>query len=207
MPRRKVTAHIDWDAQPLGKIQDTVLARQLKIRVIHVRKARKERDIPCAPPPSYELRPCNREAGERIDWDSVPFGTAPDKVLASELGRARATVTVERLRRQIPPFVLCKAHRWSRLWQHPLLGKAPDKVVAKRLRIPLDAVRAARARYGVSSAPRDWGTPQWWDRQALGQMPDPTLAKEIGATAYLVKREREARGIEAFESRAVTIAA
>jgi len=86
-------AGIDWDKQPLGKVPDCDLAKDLGVDAASVKSARNVRGIP-----RYY-----KKLGKVVDWDSEPqLGKVPDVELANELGVHRRTVANARERRGIP---------------------------------------------------------------------------------------------------------
>lgn len=88
---------IDWDAQPLGKISDNQLARELGVNLRSVYSARVTRGI----------KPC-RDAGDPmnkgINWDAQPLGEMSDAEIARQLGVTSSTVLGARRVRGIPTF-------------------------------------------------------------------------------------------------------
>lgn len=95
---------IDWTVQPLGKMTDAALAKQLGVTTAVVTHTRRKLGIP-------GLRVVNdaeRLAGpgkNKIDWSVQPLGQMSDRDLARLLGTHRARVRLARVYRGIPLFV------------------------------------------------------------------------------------------------------
>ena len=79
---------IDWDAQPLGDVLDTVLSVRLGVTPQAVGYQRIKRHIPAA-------------TLIRVDWEGQPLGAAPDKEIAAYLGVCVRTVARQRRQRGI----------------------------------------------------------------------------------------------------------
>lgn len=92
---------IDWDAQPLGEIPDTELARRLGCTHQAVYAQRRRRRIPAAMPWRRSMQ----------DWDNQPLGQMPDRELATLLGVRVSAVANARGRRKIPGFVPTQQER------------------------------------------------------------------------------------------------
>lgn len=100
-----MTTHaIDWSAQPLGKIADTALAKQLGVTTAIVVHTRRRLGIPGLRVVKDSERLAGPGRGE-IDWSKQPLGELPDLELAKILGTHRARVRLARIRRGIPLFV------------------------------------------------------------------------------------------------------
>jgi hypothetical protein len=93
MGRKKID--MGWDEQPLGRVSDRVLARELGVSQATVRARRTERGIGPA---------CDRPRKTGIDWDSVALGRFPDRVIARKLGCGKNAVAYQRRKRGIPTF-------------------------------------------------------------------------------------------------------
>lgn len=96
-----MTLDIDWDEQPLGKVPDRQLARELGVAVPTIRKQRVKRGIETLLPRSG--RPRYSEEEKRcllIDWDKQPLGQVTDSSLAAELGVTTDHVREARLDRE-----------------------------------------------------------------------------------------------------------
>lgn len=89
IPKRREA--IDWDAQPLGKVPDCDLAKELGVDYNLVRLARIRRGIPI-----------NRIKGG-INWDEQPLGEISDKELAKRLNLTTGYIRATRSARGIPP--------------------------------------------------------------------------------------------------------
>lgn len=101
---RKLTASINWDEQPLGRISDAKIAKKLGIHNDDiVRYRRKKRGIT---PQNEHAQLCIRGMARSasIDWDNQPFGRVSDGELAKLLGCQRATVMRHREKRGIEPY-------------------------------------------------------------------------------------------------------
>lgn len=89
MPKKRF--EIDWDAQPLGKLADMALARQLGCSHTLVWLERRKRKIP-----AFGTFP--------IDWTVQPLGQVPDVELAARLRTTVAAVRCARYRRDLPTY-------------------------------------------------------------------------------------------------------
>jgi hypothetical protein len=83
---------------PLGRVPDTVLARELGVSSQVVHKARTRRQI-------SKFETPERLRCSSIDWDLVDLGERPDSAIAREFGVSRRSVCTERRLRGIPAFV------------------------------------------------------------------------------------------------------
>jgi hypothetical protein len=80
-----------------------------------------------------------------INWDEVGLGSAPDTVIASQLGVASQVVQRARARRAIPRFYSRAAARASIVdWNGIGLGERPDSVVAREIGVSRRKVCAER---------------------------------------------------------------
>lgn len=114
----------EWDSQPLGRVADRDLARDLDLPVRDVTEARRLRNIasydssprkfsraPAAadladPEPSSEeelLGPAPRSS-RYVDWSQQPLGKKPDAQVAEDLGVDVQLVSYVRGTRGIPPY-------------------------------------------------------------------------------------------------------
>jgi len=80
-----------------------------------------------------------------------------------------------------------------------LLGRLPDREVARRSGIPAPTVQVYRVALGIPAAPRR--SPAWLDRMRalLGRVPDPEIARRTGSSIATVQRTRVSLGIAAHE--------
>lgn len=117
---------IDWDAQPLGEVSDSELARRHGVTQSVVTHARNRRHIPPYEPPDR--------------WADVPLGEMLDKDLAELLGVNVKTLTGARQRRGI------KAYRARSSKADPQLARAimdalpkirPDTIPVRHLALML----------------------------------------------------------------------
>jgi len=156
---------INWDEQPLGKLPDIEIARNLEVAVAVVWRARRDRDIPAVPRSKWKkatgtstgldphdaglLEPVPRLANGHVDWDNVPFGVVPDAVIARWIGCCNHTVGSHRRKRKIK-----KCRFRGRIdWEAQPLGKIPDTVIAKGLEVSVTAVASARRTRDIPAAP------------------------------------------------------
>lgn len=79
-----------WDAQPLGEVPDTVIARRIGKSATLVREKRLERGIPAYVKPD--------------PWKNRPVGKMPDAELAERYGVSRQRVHQVRVKMGIPPY-------------------------------------------------------------------------------------------------------
>jgi len=181
---------IDWDAQPLGKDYDSVIAKRLGVTVKEVFRARKSRKIlPFAP---------NRRTHKKIDWDAQPLGEEPDRVVAKRLGVSPQTVGYHRHARESPP-----SHRRGRPplridWEAQPLGKESDRSIAKKLGISHTSVRSERRDRGiVSLLERNRHNIDWTKVEDLGTASASIIAKRLGLDRSIVVYHRKRLGIAA----------
>jgi hypothetical protein len=96
MPTR---VDVNWDAQPLGILSDSQIARNLGLAKVTVWRERNMRGVP----------PAQRNRAPGIDWDRQPLGRVSDRQLSRMLGVTMQTVSRVRKKRQIPPFMCITA--------------------------------------------------------------------------------------------------
>jgi len=102
-------ADINWDAQPLGQVNDRQLANQLGVGHWVVRYHRQQRRISPVAKASYTTPTLT-------DWDAQPLGQVPDDVIAGRLGCSISNVARQRNRRGIPPVgSRTGGARWDRV--------------------------------------------------------------------------------------------
>ena len=158
----------------LGKSPDTLLAeryslsreriRQLRevLKIPAIRKTRKklwQDSIDWASIPSeisnaqlakdhgvppYWVSEKRASTRRTIDWDSIPLGTKPDRLIAEEYGVRYRNVRTARINRGIPR-VIARGFDYSK---QPL-GQVPDRVIAKTLGISPVSVAHARKMRGI----------------------------------------------------------
>lgn len=143
--------NINWDEQPLGKISDEELAKNLGISKNTVLRQRKKRGVVPFGKPHIKAN---------VDWDAQPLGEVPDAVLAQRLGlvevygeyNARAIIGRHRRKRGIPSFI--PDNRRNIDWDNEPLGELPDKVLARKLGCSSQAVAEQRRKRNISSVIR-----------------------------------------------------
>jgi len=122
-------ARIDWDAQPLGRIEDRVLARRLGCTSQAVYYQRKRRGIAALRP---QRQRCNPE------MFSGELGTGvTDREIATKYGLTEAQVSRVRRKRGLPG----SRYAWDEMKD---LGSVPDVVLAERYGVDNKVVAAAR---------------------------------------------------------------
>lgn len=127
-----------------------------------------------------------------IDWTSVPLGRETDNELARRLGVATGSVARQRVRRKIPR---CDRSRVSTTGCLPLLGQLSDRKVAELCGLDESAVRAQRARRGVSAyRPR-----VEWDREPLGATWDTAIAARLNVSVSAVCDARRRRKVPIYK--------
>lgn len=138
---------IDWDAQPLGEMTDTDLARRLGCCRSAVSQARERRGIP-----RYEPRPA-------VDWDAQPLGMETDGAIAARLGVSESAVSAARRARGIPRLPRREAKprgqglwSWVR-WEDYPLGIVTDAEVARMAGVCRSAATRARKRRHMPAPP------------------------------------------------------
>jgi transcriptional regulator with XRE-family HTH domain len=135
------------------------------------------------PATDERARPGSKDASLLDHWDLL--GQVPDADVARRAGVSVRTVASFRARHQIPgykgPRRASKAavRRTSKVdsFAH-LLGKQPDRVVAVRAGVSLNAVRNYRTKHGISAAPRD-----------RASEPAPPAADSLQAFEVVLQRE------------------
>jgi hypothetical protein len=144
MPSR---LNIDWNAQPLGQLFDSDLARTLGVCTATVARERNQRSIP----PWVKTRAV-------MFWDAQPLGKIADTVLARKLGMATSTVQRQRDQRGIPPLFPIAARAFHSHgksaqvdWDSQPLGKVSDGVIARRLGVAATSVWRARQRRNIAA--------------------------------------------------------
>jgi len=94
-----IRKHINWDEQPLGKLPDIELAKNLGVSGVAVGRARRRRNIPAFNSKGGACRPQGQRAG--VDWDKQPLGKEMDIDIATRLGVDRSSVRSARKARGI----------------------------------------------------------------------------------------------------------
>jgi transcriptional regulator with XRE-family HTH domain len=163
--RRK---NIDWDAQPLGEIPDTEIARDLDVKVAQVWRARKRRGIPAVDRSKWRTQVIGvntrspnevasilgdevpRHPNGRVDWDRVPLGKVPDRAIARWSGACTHTVGAQRRKRNI-----LRGHQGRINWSEEPLGEIPDTAIAAKVGVSVTSVAHARKARGIPPAPRE----------------------------------------------------
>lgn len=185
-PRRR-----KWTAQELGylgKLPDAAVARKIGIHPLQVLFKRRRRGIEAFRP----RRPS-------VDWTErmiALLGQFTDRSVAEELGLSESIVQRKRQLLGIAPLQAPRSRRrWSHHWSAlkiALLGKYPDKVVAKRLRISESC--AARKRRLLEISPYREAVPAFvWTKKSLallGSRPDGEVAELLGISAGTVRSKR-----------------
>lgn len=177
---------IDWDAQPLGKESDYVIAARLAVGSTTVMYQRKKRGIP--PFTQY------------VKWENQPLGKEPDTVIAERLGLTVTAVQRARASRGIPRHV---PPRLSIDWATVRFSDFNDCELAESLGIGRKIVAKARKRYGTGKRPKHHRIRAWkserikWGRQPLGKKSDQSIADRLGVSRGTVRDQRVRRGIPA----------
>jgi uncharacterized protein YidB (DUF937 family) len=141
----------------------------------------------------------------RIDWSGIPLGKMPDAEIAKQLGVPSNTVLKARRRLGTPLFPQPKKEKVKTGrpiidWDSAPLGLVSDSEVARQLGVPVDSVKKARKRRGVSRAEYANLAPNIdWDAVPLGERSDPEIAAELGISAFSVRKARKVRGIAAYK--------
>ncbi len=89
------SAHINWDAQPLGLMVDAELGEKLGLSGETVRLQRVARGIERYKPPKPP----------KPSWDELPLGKVPDQLIAEKLGVSIQVVQSARRARGIPSLL------------------------------------------------------------------------------------------------------
>lgn len=130
---------INWDAQPLGIMDDRDLAKRLKVPVTIVQRERQQRSL--GPADGGNLR-----GAKGIDWDAQPLGKVPDHVIADRIGVTSSAVGYAR---EIYGIPLYRPKDPDARWRKLPLGKEPDRVIARRIGVSWQTVILARKRLGI----------------------------------------------------------
>ena len=144
---------------------------------------RRPGDLPPEPGEAGEGAPPSPRPGSKdhlihAHWDLL--GNVPDAEVAREAGVSVRTVASFRARHNVPGYTgprrsaRSQKRRPSKIdaYAH-LLGTVPDRVVAQRASVSLNAVRNYRNKRGIAAAPRERGT-------------EPAAPRTAGAQAWRV---------------------
>lgn len=175
----------------LGTCPDSSLVQQFDVTITDIRHWRKERDIPIF---------------SKVDWNSVPYGTATDAALAKRYGVALGTMQGHRWRRGIPPYRTRSRRHPEIDWDEQPLGIESDMEISRRLNISVSSVCRERKKRGIPAAARRtfFGKAPIvadWDALPLGQVADTKIAEQVGCSIQTVRRQRTRRGIPTSRSR------
>lgn len=81
----------------------------------------------------------------QVDWDSMPLGQVPDRVLAKSLGVRPSAVRRARKARDIPPML----NRYDIDWDTLPYGRYSDQDLANMYDVPTATVTANRIKAGI----------------------------------------------------------
>lgn len=129
---------IDWDAQPLGDIDDSELGARLGVTGGAVAWQRYKRGIPSWTSRRYD----------HIDWDAQPLGESPDSHVAKDLGVDWTVVKRERERRKITAFNR-DTHK-DVDWDAQPFGIETDSEIGRRLGVHSHRVGLERKKRGIA---------------------------------------------------------
>ena len=121
------------------------------------------------------------------DWEIALLGTAPDAVIARQIGRSVIGVKKQRLKLGLPSAIV--VNTWSRL-EIALLGKAPDREVARRTGRSLGAVQQMRLHLEI---PNSAGLIRPWtkaEERLLGTASDSEIACKLERSVASVLSRR-----------------
>ena len=175
----------------LGKMADTDVSRRFRINIHCVEDKRHSLGIE----PKRKWRPPFR-------WDWVMLRevrTLPPREFAKKYGVSIGVVHTKRRLLDLPLM-----RRTGRKPAVPitdglrsLLGKLPDKVLARQYHVPKSTIQVVRARLGIPACPN----PQrhaWTEEETrlVGAMSDHALARRLGVSVNTVRKKRVAMRIE-----------
>lgn len=176
---------IDWDLQPLGEMNDCILAERLGVTSAAVFFARRKRDIPACQN--------RRRPPEHFDWDRWPLGLVDDSVLARNIGCDHSTVSLARKRRGVPAFRRVRPRLKDDL--SAVLGTKTDREIAED-----EQAKGLDVTAGIAERRRKAGIPgtriNWTAVEGLGSAPDAAIAERYGVTHTVVAGARWRQGIE-----------
>lgn len=183
---------IDWDALPLGRVHDIVIAREAGVTEARIAQVRAERGIPL----QVHLRRRNK-----IDWSRYPLGKVPDTQVALMAGTS--VVTVFRARARLGIDACTPYRRIDIDWDALPLGVRTDASIAREVGCSLGAVAYQRRKRGIPRAPRSKHrvgdhsrrAAADWDSVPLGDAPDEEIAERLGVSRAAVGQQRRRRGI------------
>lgn len=168
-PKDKATHQIRWDLQPLGKVSDRKISKNLGVTPSIVRGARLRLGIPIPESSRFALT-------KGIDWNNEErLGNMFDTHLGAELGVSGAAVRKARRRRGIPVFDRYREAPKSKTakkkpahspigvdWDREPLGKMPDTSLAILLGCSSKSVFNARKKRGIPAYSKKRGI-TWTD--------------------------------------------
>jgi hypothetical protein len=178
---------IDWGTQPLGKVPDIEIARQLGVPNGVVWRERQCRGIP-----AFRPQP-------ELDWDAQPLGKVPDVELAQRLGVSNHVVGRARQQRGIAKTPRYWARDQKLDWDAQPLGEETDVLVARTLGVSKFVVLRERQKRGIAAPPKvNKARRREWDNEPLGCEEDSVIAQRLNVSPETVANERKRRGIPAF---------
>ena len=121
------------------------------------------------------------------DWEVALLGTAPDTVIAQQIGRSVIGVKKQRIKLGLPSAIAVNA--WSRM-EIALLGKVPDREVARKTGRSLGAVQQMRLHLGI---PNSAGLIRPWtkaEERLLGTASDSEIACKLERSVASVLSRR-----------------
>jgi len=149
-----------------------------------------------------------RKKYRKFNWDNEPLlGVIPDRALAHMLLAHVSAVRAARVKRGLPVAPSPYGPKWIQ-WDKQPLGQMTDAQLAKQIGVTPIAVFLARRKRDIPAFTRQQSSGKssgrgiqkgiQWDKQPLGQMSDPRLAKQLGVTHKAVCQARRVRNIPSF---------
>ncbi|MBT3220625.1 MAG: hypothetical protein HN348_16185 [Proteobacteria bacterium] len=139
-----------------------------------------------------QTRPGSKDEMIKMHFDSL--GKVPDAEVAKKAGVSVRTIASFRARHGIPGYsgprrtTQARAPRTSKLDPFiELLGTVPDRVVAEKAGVSLNAVRNYRVKRGISAAGRASAVSAVSAPEAPTPQPKPQPVKAMGGGAWLVE--------------------
>lgn len=158
----------------------------------------------------YRATAGRREIGvEQSRWDAAQLGEQPDGIVAARLGLDEKAVARYRRSCGLDAAPQRSSRRSIRVfieWDSQPLGELTDDDLARRLWVPRQSVRNARAARGIKAKYVRKGSPRCnvdWSVQPLGEVTDGEVARRLGVNIGTVAHHRRRLGIAPFIVRRV----
>jgi len=160
----EAASSIDWDAQPLGRLPDALLATNIKVPRSLVTHMRQERGIP-----PFTNKNSSPKKWDHIDWENLGLGQIPDTQISKKMGIPLETVRRHRKAMGIAPATSALFGKIKKTpaekapkkeypvpkhlddidWTQVPLGIVSDLVIAEALNTSTVTVAKARDFYNI----------------------------------------------------------